>query len=87
VNERVDRGQLGTRIVLDMSELLRRLLRSIGTAGAVENARSELVRDQERSVQASLVVRRVNHGSAPIRAQVVAASDRHPRRPAVARAA
>ena len=63
-------------------------MRSLGTAGAVANARAELVRDQERAVQAQLVVRRVNHEQAPLRPKVVAAdrSHRHPRA-AIARAA
>jgi hypothetical protein len=67
--------------------ILQRLLRSLGTAGAVENARAELLRDQERSVQACLVVRRVNHQGAPLRPLVVATRAPSAHRPSVRRAA
>ena len=58
-------------------------MRSLGTAGAVANARAELVRVQERTVQAELVVRRVNHEQAPLRPKVVAADRPHAHRRAL----
>jgi len=70
-----------------MRAILQRLLRSLGTDGAVENARDELLRDQARSVQASLVVRRVNREGAPLRPQVVAAASSPAHRSSVSRAA
>jgi len=87
VNASVDQWQSAPRTVTAMRAILQRMLRSIGTAGAIENARGELLRDQERSVQATLVVRRVNHERAPLRPQVVAAATSPAARSSVSRAA
>jgi hypothetical protein len=59
VNAAVGRVQHGIRIVHPMS-WLPHLLRTLGAAGAVDNARAELTSAESTAAQADLVVRRVN---------------------------